>query len=136
MPSPVLVLDPPYAAFRDPDGQAPALGAVLVGDMTGRSSGAVEEPMVRRPDGSWLVEGDIPIQDVEDAFDLPALPVEERRGYRTLAGFVIARLGRVPRAGDAVEYAGTRFEVVDMDGRRVDKVLVVPGAADAAAVEG
>jgi putative hemolysin len=79
---------------------------------------------VSRADGSWLVEGSASMEDVAAHFGLDNLPEEEAGAYHTIGGFVMARLGRVPRAADHFEWGGMRFEVVDMDGRRVDKVLV------------
>jgi putative hemolysin len=79
---------------------------------------------VSRADGSWLVEGSASMEDVAAHFGLDQLPEEEAGAYHTIGGFVMARLGRVPRPADHFEWGGMRFEVVDMDGRRVDKVLV------------
>ena len=76
-----------------------------------------------RADGSWLVEGSAPIEEVATKFDLE-VPADESGAYHTMAGFVLARLGHIPRAADAFDWDGLRFEVVDMDGRRVDKVMV------------
>jgi putative hemolysin len=78
---------------------------------------------IPRGDGSWLVEGSAPMDDVMAKFDLQ-VPTEEAGAYHTLAGFVMARLGHIPRTADHFEWGQLRFEVVDMDGRRVDKVLV------------
>jgi magnesium and cobalt exporter, CNNM family len=84
---------------------------------------------VPRGDGSWLVEGSASMEEVIAKFDLQ-VPEEESGAYHTLAGFVMARLGHIPRTADAFDWEGHRFEVVDMDGRRVDKVMVsrVPSA--------
>jgi putative hemolysin len=93
----------------------------LVGDMPERRLG--EEPaIVWRDDGSMLMDGMLAVDEVKLALGLDSLPEEE--GYHTLAGFVLAQLGRVPAEGEAFAYGGWRFEVVDMDGRRIDKVLV------------
>jgi putative hemolysin len=93
----------------------------LVGDMPERRLD--EEPAIlRRADGSLLMDGLLAIDEVKLALDLDSLPEEE--SYHTLGGFILAQLGRVPTAGEAVAYGGWRFEVVDMDGRRIDKVLV------------
>jgi putative hemolysin len=81
-------------------------------------------PIIVREDGSWLVDGAIPLDDLRASIDLPALPAQEEGAYQTLAGFVMTRLARVPRAGDRFTWNDWRFEVMDMDGRRVDKVLV------------
>jgi putative hemolysin len=93
----------------------------VVGDMPERRLG--EEPaIVEREDGSLLMDGMLAIDEVKLALGFDSLPDEG--SYHTLAGFVLAQLGRVPQEGAAVAYGGWRFEVVDMDGRRIDKVLV------------
>jgi putative hemolysin len=100
---------------------------------------AGERAIVMRADGSWLVDGATPITDVLNDLGLDELPEGEAGTYHTLGGFVMARLGRIPRTADAFEWGGMRFEVIDMDGRRIDKVLVnrltphaavVPAAGD------
>jgi putative hemolysin len=78
---------------------------------------------VARDENSWLVEGSASMDEVVSTLDLE-VPESEVGAYHTLAGFVMARLGRVPHTADAFEYQGLQFEVVDMDGRRVDKVMV------------
>jgi len=79
---------------------------------------------LQRADGSWLMDGLIPTPELKDRLDLRSLPDEERGRYNTLAGMIMLLLGRLPRTTDAVEWGGWRFEVVDLDGKRVDKVLV------------
>ncbi|MCW5612328.1 MAG: HlyC/CorC family transporter [Rubrivivax sp.] len=79
---------------------------------------------VRREDGSWLMDGLIPVPELKDRLELKELPEEDRGRYNTLAGMIMLLLGRLPNTADAVEWAGWRFEVVDLDGKRVDKVLV------------
>lgn len=92
-----------------------------------RETEQTEEPeCVRRADGSWLVDGLMPIPEVKHAIGLAEIP--EDRGFHTLAGFVMWQLGRVPKAADSFAWHGWRFEVVDMDGRRIDKVAVAPPA--------
>ena len=81
---------------------------------------------VRRDDGSWLMDGLIPVPELKDRLELRELPEEERGRYNTLAGMIMLLLGRLPRTADTVEWQGWRFEVVDLDGKRVDKVLVSP----------
>ena len=93
----------------------------VVGDMPERRLDE-ERAIVRRDDGSMLMDGMLAIDEVKLALDLDSLPDEET--YHTLAGFMLAQLGRVPAEGETVAYGGWRFEVVDMDGRRIDKVLV------------
>lgn len=78
---------------------------------------------IQRQDGSWLLDGLIPIPELKDRLGFTLVPEEELGRYNTLSGMVMLLLGRVPRTGDAVEWSGWRFEIVDMDGRRIDKVL-------------
>jgi putative hemolysin len=84
------------------------------------------DPIVRRPDGSWLVDGGVSLDDLRAHVPLPQIPEDEIGHYETLAGLVMTRLSRVPHVGDQVAWESLRFEVVDMDGRRVDKVLITP----------
>jgi len=79
---------------------------------------------VQRADGSWLLDGLIPVPELKDRLELKELPEEDRGRYNTLAGMIMLLLGRLPRTTDTVEWNGWRFEVVDLDGKRVDKVLV------------
>jgi putative hemolysin len=103
----------------------------IVGDLP--VAGEEHEPLaVRREDGSWLLDGMLPIDDFKELFDLGRLPDEDQGVYQTLAGFVIMQLGRIPLVSDHFEWEGLRIEVVDMDGNRVDKLLVQP-AGDSAA---
>jgi putative hemolysin len=81
---------------------------------------------VQRADGSWLLDGLIPAPELKDRLDIRELPDEQRGRYNTLAGMVMLLLGRVPRAADSVQWNGWRFEVVDLDGKRIDKVLATP----------
>jgi putative hemolysin len=83
---------------------------------------AAEPLIVQRDDGSWLVAGTLPIDEFEDRIGLRGL--QETGGYYTVAGFVLHRLGHLPTTGESFRYRDARFEVVDMDGRRIDKVLV------------
>ena len=79
---------------------------------------------VQREDGSWLMDGLIPVPELKDRLEIKEMPEEDRGRYNTLAGMIMLLLGRLPRTTDAVEWEGWRFEVVDLDGKRVDKVLV------------
>jgi putative hemolysin len=81
---------------------------------------------VRRADGSWLFDGLIPVPELKDRLAFKELPDEERGRYNTLAGMIMLLLGRLPRTGDGVDWEGWHFEVVDMDGKRVDKVMATP----------
>ncbi|HYG88373.1 MAG TPA: hemolysin family protein [Azospirillum sp.] len=78
--------------------------------------------VVRRDDGSWLVDGMLPVDEVEATVGVPDLKGEGT--YYTLAGFVLERIGHVPTASEHFFWRGHRFEVMDMDGRRIDKVLI------------
>ncbi len=99
----------------------------IVGDLApGEELG--ERRAIRRADGSWLLDGGLPAHEVRELLAIASLPGEEEGDYETLGGFVMARLGRIPTAGDAVDWAGLHFEVMDMDGNRVDKVLATPVA--------
>ncbi len=83
-----------------------------------------DEKPVKREDGSWLIDGMTPIDEVETIIGIKNL--HDSGDYHTLAGFMIDKLGRIPTAGDHFQWGVSRFEVVDMDGRRVDKILVDP----------
>ena len=78
---------------------------------------------VQRADGSWLFDGLIPTPELKDRLGLKDLPEEDRGRYNTLAGMIMLLLGRLPDTADWVDWEGWRFEVVDLDGKRVDKVL-------------
>lgn len=78
---------------------------------------------VQRKDGSWLLDGLIPIPELKDRLDLAHVPDEDVGRYNTLSGLMMFVLGHIPRTGDAAQWEGWRLEVVDMDGHRVDKVL-------------
>jgi putative hemolysin len=91
------------------------------------SQDAPAEPqVVRRADGTWLVDGLTAIEDFEDALDIDALPEDSGRRFQTVGGLVMSEVGGIPSTGQIFTWRGLRFEVVDMDGRRVDKVLVTP----------
>jgi len=85
-----------------------------------------EGPAIRREDGSWLLDGMLPVDEFHDLLGVGTLPGEGRGYYQTLGGFVMMYLERTPRAGDRFVWNRLRFEVLDMDGHRVDKVLVTP----------
>jgi putative hemolysin len=95
----------------------------LVGDVAAADT-PQERHAVQRPDSSWLIDGNMLVHDFKELLNLGKLPGEERGSYLTLGGFVMMQIGRIPVAADSFEAAGLRFEVVDMDGKRVDKVLV------------
>jgi putative hemolysin len=91
----------------------------IVGDLE-----LVDDKPVQREDGSWLVSGQYSISDVEELLANFTIPDTELGDYNTLAGFVLARLGHIPNVSASFEWESYRFEVVDMDGRRIDKVLI------------
>jgi len=100
-------------------------GLLTINDILEEIVGAMEfeEPQAtQRQDGSWLLDGMLEVDEFKELFEFTALPHEDE--YETLSGFVMTSLGRVPQAADNFEWNGFRFEVMDMDGRRVDKVLV------------
>jgi putative hemolysin len=98
-----------------------------------------EPQATQRQDGSWLLDGMLSIDDFKEIFNLRHLPDEDE--YETLGGFVMLHLGRVPTAADRFDWGGLTFEVMDMDGKRVDKVMVMikpvnPAQTDAKQDEG
>lgn len=102
----------------------------IVGDVPNADD--QENPQaVQREDGSWLLDGMLAVEDFLELFGMEEWESEERGSYQTLGGFVITHLGRIPAAADHFEWQGMRIEVMDMDGNRVDKVLVVPVASQA-----
>ncbi len=107
------------------------LGLVSMNDIIEAIVGEVVTPQgedeadaIRREDGSWLFDGMIHIDELKDYLDINQLPDEDEGDYETLSGLIMAQLGRIPTSGDYFEWEKFRFEVVDMDGRRVDKVMV------------
>lgn len=107
-------------------------GLITINDIIEEIVGDIEiEPQAtQRQDGSWLLDGLLPVDDFKEIFKLTSLPHEDE--YETLSGFVMMSLGRVPQAADHFEWSGLRFEIMDMDGRRVDKVLVTTTPAQRA----
>lgn len=111
-------------------------GLITLTDLVDQIIGVPDQPRAaQREDGSWLLDGLLPVEEVKSIFNVKALPEEEEGHFQTLGGFMMAHLGRVPSAADSFEAAGLRFEVVDMDGRRVDKVLVSKRADETTAPE-
>jgi putative hemolysin len=103
----------------------------LVGDIANPDE-EEDPPVVTRDDGSWLIDGMVPVDEIKDVIGLKHLPGEETGDFQTLGGFMMAQVNRVPRVADHFVIDGFRFEVVDMDGRRVDRVLIVPPKTAAA----
>jgi putative hemolysin len=104
-------------------------GMITVRDVLEAITGEFSTPAdgdawaVQRDDGSWLFDGLIPVPELKDRLALKELPEEDRGRYNTLAGMIMLLLGRLPHTADSVEWDDWRFEVVDLDGKRVDKVL-------------
>jgi putative hemolysin len=104
-------------------------GLVTIADVltaiVGELPSSDEQDMVQREDGSWLVDGSVAIERLKYELDIDEdLPGEEENAYNTLGGFVMHMLGRIPAMAEHFEWEGWRFEVMDMDKKRVDKVLV------------
>ncbi|HLJ64307.1 MAG TPA: hemolysin family protein, partial [Stellaceae bacterium] len=97
----------------------------LIGDIAVQGD-ATPPRVVRRDDGSWLVDGRAMIDEVKDLIGLATLPDEDSGDFHTLGGFVMARMSRIPAVGDHFALEGFRFEVMSMDRRRVDRVLIIP----------
>lgn len=100
-------------------------GLITINDILEEIVGEIEmeEPQAtQRQDGSWLLDGMLEVDEFKEIFNLSDLPHEDE--YETLSGFMMVSLGRLPQAADHFEWHNLRFEVIDMDGRRVDKVLV------------
>ena len=102
----------------------------IVGDMPS-SHEEGEQMVIERAPGSWLIDGMLDALDLKELLDVRELPAEDDGAYHTLGGMTMIQMGRVPRPADQFDWEGYRFEVVDMDGSRVDKVLVtkLPDAA-------
>lgn len=110
-------------------------GIATITDVLETIAGDLPEPgeteevdAIRRDDGSWLVNGSMPVDEFEDVLGIRGI----RNGdYHTMAGYVLSQLGHIPVSGESFERGGVRYEVVDMDGRRIDKILVIPAAEEA-----
>lgn len=108
-------------------------GVVTLGDILEAIVGDVTQDVrdedaaaLRRDDGSWLLDGTLPVDELKDLLGVSDLPEDLRGRFQTLAGFVLTQFGRMPRAGEHFAWEGWRFEVVDTDGRRIDKILAAP----------
>jgi len=93
----------------------------------------VDPKAVRRHDGSWLLDGMLSVEEFKEIFHLETLPGEKRDAFQTLGGFIFTQMGRVPAVAESFEWRGLRFEIVDMDSKRIDKVLVLSKEQVAAA---
>ena len=89
---------------------------------------AIDEPeeprAIQRSDGSWLVDAEISIDEFKSILNIKTLPDEEMGFYQTLGGFIMNYLGRIPETGETFHTNGLNYEIVDMDGRHIDKVLI------------
>lgn len=108
------------------------LGMVTITDLVEAITGefkprnAEDAWAIRRDDGSWLLDGMIPVPELKDRLALRSVPEEGRATYHTLSGMMMLLLGRLPRTADKVQWEGWRLEIVDLDGMRIDKVLAQP----------
>jgi putative hemolysin len=101
-------------------------GEIAIGEKHG------EPKAVQRHDGSWLLDGMLAVEEFKEIFHLEELPGEKRDAYQTLGGFLFTQFGRVPAVSESFVWHSLRFEIVDMDGKRIDKVLVA-SASEASA---
>ena len=83
-----------------------------------------EKSIVKRDENSWLIDGLLPIDEFKDFFDLEEMPGEDKDHFQTLGGFITSFLGYMPKTGETFEWAELKFEIVDMDRMRIDKVIV------------
>lgn len=97
----------------------------LVGDIP-HITELAEPQIIKREDGSWLLDGMLSIDEFKKNFFMETLPGEDEELYQTVGGFVMMHLEKMPQAGDNFEWQGYRFEVMDMDEHRVDKILLMP----------
>ena len=103
------------------------VGIITLGDVMSTVMGSLVQTeensyIVQRDDGTWLLDGSTPIEDVERTFEIQKMPEEET--YETIAGFMMYMLRKIPKLTDKVEYSGYRFEVIDMEMNRIDQILV------------
>jgi len=98
--------------------------AAVVGKSATPLIETADQPIVQRDDGSWLIDGGVSSDDLRELLGLAQLPNEEDHDFRTAAGMIMAHFGRIPGAGEHFDWSGFRFEVVDLDGPRIDKLLV------------
>jgi putative hemolysin len=98
--------------------------AAVVGRTATPLTETAEHPIVEREDGSWLVDGSVSTDDLRELLGIAELPNEEDHDFRTAAGMIMAHFGRIPQPGEHFNGSGFRFEVIDLDGPRIDKLLV------------
>ena len=104
------------------------LAAVVGATQLGHGGNEEHPPIVAREDGSWLVDGSLSTDDLRELLHLDHLPGEDEHDFHTAAGMVMTALGHIPQTGEVFEWRAIRFEVVDLDGARIDKLLVTPPA--------
>ncbi|OOG45615.1 hemolysin family protein [Rhodanobacter sp. C01] len=102
------------------------LAAVVGASQIGHAGDAEDAPIVQRADGSWLIDGSLSTDDLRELLQVGELPGEQEHDFRTVAGMVMTALGHIPQTGEVFAWHGIRFEVVDLDGARIDKLLVTP----------
>jgi putative hemolysin len=108
------------------------LGMVTVNDLIGAVLGRIqsmedtddEALIVERADGSWLIDGRLAAEELRELLNVQALPGEDDNDFTTVAGMVIAHFGRIPHTGEVFEFGAWRIEVIDLDGARIDKLLI------------
>ena len=108
------------------------LGMVTVNDLIGAVLGRIqsmedaedEALIVERDDGSWLIDGRLAVEELRELLNVQALPGEDENDFTTVAGMVIAHFGRIPHTGEVFEFGTWRIEVIDLDGARIDKLLI------------
>jgi putative hemolysin len=98
----------------------------IVGEIRDEHRRAGEQEYVQREDGSWLIDGGATITSLLNRLDIEEDEELENRDFNTLGGLILDQLGRIPSIGDSVDWNGLRMEVVDMDGKRIDRVMVTP----------
>ena len=96
----------------------------LVGDIQDEYDQPENSTFMQREDGSWLVDGITDQETVRKKIGMAPRSTHERTDYNTLAGMILVHIGKIPTVGDKVEIDGFLFEIVDMDGKRIDKVLI------------
>jgi len=85
---------------------------------------AAEPQIIEREDGSYLLDGLLPVEELKELIKVDELPDEDKIGYQTIGGFLMSQLDGIPISGQHFDWKDWHFEVMDMDGRRVDKILV------------
>ncbi|MGN6483067.1 MAG: hemolysin family protein [Thermomicrobiales bacterium] len=108
-------------------------GIITFNDLLSDIVGEIDDPSrtnlrgaIARPDGSWLIDGVFPAHELRELLAIDDLPGEDAGRFESVGGFIMDRLGHVPRESETVEWAGFTFEIMDMDGNRIDKILVTP----------